>query len=95
MIEPKDILENYGIYKVNKITLKDLDESQKISIYKLNEINEEYRAIYEVLYKPLSVNEISIKTGTSLTEVYSKLFMMEMEGLVVQEENKYKINLFN
>lgn len=95
VLEPRDILEKYGIYKKNIISLKDLDESEKISIYKLNEINEEYRAIYEILYRPLSVNEISIKTGTSLTEVYSKLFMMEMEGLIIQEENKYRINLFD
>ena len=88
-IGPMDILEKYGIKKVMQITIEDLDTSPKI--YDLNHIKEEYRKIYEALYEPLNVNEISIKTNISITELYEKLFMMEMEGLIKKYENKYVI----
>ena len=91
VLEPRDILEEYGIKEVRQITIEDLDVLPKIYDLKLNEIKEEYRAIYEVLYEPLNVNEISIKTNISITELYEKLFMMEIEGLIKKYENKYVI----
>lgn len=91
VLEPRDILEEYGIKEVRQITIEDLNALPKIYDLKLNEIKEEYRAIYEVLYEPLNVNEISIKTNISITELYEKLFMMEIEGLIKKYENKYVI----
>ncbi len=91
VLEPRDILEEYGIKEVRQITIEDLNTLPKIYDLKLNKIKEEYRAIYEVLYEPLNVNEISIKTNISITELYEKLFMMEIEGLIKKYENKYVI----
>ena len=91
VLGPMDILEKYGIKKVRQITIEDLDTLPKIYDLKLNHIKEEYRKIYEALYEPLNVNEISIKTNISITELYEKLFMMEMEGLIKKYENKYVI----
>ena len=91
VIEPREIMQRYGIYNFKQISLDDLEKNKKVSTFKLNQIDEEYRVIYEILYVPLSVNEISSKLNMSLTEVYSKLFMMEMEGLIIQKQNKYMI----
>lgn len=44
-----------------------------------------------ILNETLSAEEISIKTKMNITEVYEKLFLMELEGLVKKEGNKYKI----
>ena len=89
VISPNEILEKFGKYDTKQITIEELEKQTKITAYKLNEVKEEYRGIYKVLDEPLSINEISDKTGISITEAYSKLFMMELEGLVEQKHNKY------
>ena len=76
---------------MEQISLDEIKKENKINLLKLNDIKEEYREIYNALNEPLSINEISDKTGILLTEVYSKLFMMELEGIVIQTQNKYKI----
>lgn len=91
VIEPSEILDEYGGYKHKQITIDDLTKQTKVSAYKLNEIKEEYRKIYEILYEPLNINEISLKTRINITELYTRLFMMEMEGLIAQDGNKYII----
>ena len=91
VLEPMDILEEYGIKKARQITIEDLDTLPKIYDLKSNHIKEEYKAIYEVLYEPLSVNEISLKTNIEITKLYEKLFMMEIEGLIKKYKNKYMI----
>ena len=91
VLEPSDVLEKYGIKEVRQITMEDLEKLSKSSLLKLNEIKEEYRSIYEVLYEPLNVNEIGLKTNIGITELYEKLFMMEMDGLIEKYENKYVI----
>jgi len=91
VLSPKDILEKFGKNEIRQITIEELDKQTKITAYKLNEVKEEYREIYKILYVPLSINEISDKTGMTITEVYSKIFMMELEGLVRQDKNKYII----
>lgn len=91
VLQPSDILEEYGNFKYEQITIKDLEKQTKITKFKLSEIKKEYRRIYEILYEPLGINEISLKTGIDITELYSKLFMMELEGLITQKENKYII----
>lgn len=91
VLSPNDILEKFGKYEASQLTIEELKKQTRITTYKLSEIEEEYRDIYKILYEPLSINEISDKTGISLTEVYSKLFMMEIEGLIEQKQNKYVI----
>lgn len=91
VLSPNDILEQFGKFEVEQLSIEDLEKQNKITTYMLNEIKEEYREIYKILYEPLSINEISDKTGISITEAYSKLFMMELEGLIEQKQNKYVI----
>ena len=89
VLSPNDILEKFGKYQTEQLSIDDLEQQTRITTYKLNEVKEEYREIYKILYEPLSINEISSKTGTTITEAYSKLFMMELEGLIKQNGNKY------
>lgn len=91
VLTPNDVLENFGKHETRQISIEELEKQTKITAYKLNEIKEEYREIYKILYEPLSINEISDKTRISITEAYSKLFMMELEGLIEQDKNKYVI----
>ena len=91
VLSPNDILKNFGKYETRQILIEELEKQTKITTYKLNEIKEEYREIYRILYEPLSINEISDKTGMGITETYSKLFMMELEGIIEQKQNKYII----
>ena len=90
VVEPRDILEMYGIKAERQITIDDLDLSVE-PLLKLNEIKEEYRKVYSVLYEPLNVNEISLETHIDITELYEKLFLMELDGLIEKHENKYVI----
>ena len=90
VLEPRDILEKYGIKEIKQITIDDLNMLSKTTI-EIDAIKEEYRSIYQILSKPLNVNEIISKTHIDLTELYQKLFMMEMEGLIEKYENKYVI----
>ena len=90
VLEPKDILEKYGIKSERQITIDDLSSSAE-PLLRLDEIKKEYREIYSVLNKPLNINEISLKSHIDITELYEKLFMMELEGLIEKYENKYVI----
>lgn len=91
VIEPKEILEKYNRINIKQITLEELNEKNEVDLLKLNNIKEEYRSIYKALNKPLSIEEISSKTGLVITEVYSKIFMMELDELIEYKENKYVI----
>ncbi len=87
---PEEILREYiNTKRMVQISIDDLEKkSQKIDI---QNIKEEYREIYKILEEPLSANEISEKTGIDVTEVYSKLFLMEVEELIKPQGNKYII----
>lgn len=90
--EPSEILEKYEIKNMtHEITIEQLNEQNKITPIKLNQIAEKYRDIYEILYEPLSANEISMKIKKDITEVYSKVFLMELEGLIKKIGNKYVV----
>ena len=90
---PKDIIQTYGVEGYKQITIEELEKENQVKQINLNEIPEEYRELYKLLYEPLSVDEISLKTKMDITEVYSMLFMMELEGLIKKYENKYRYNL--
>ena len=90
MLEPSEILKIYSKYNIQNLSIDYLNQENKMDTFKLNNINEEYRKIYEILQEPLSINEISEIAEIDITEVYSKLFMMEIEGLVMQKGNKYQ-----
>lgn len=88
---PNDIIKVYGINGGKQITIEELENYDKHTQINLDKIPEEYREIYQLLCEPLSANEISQKTKMDITEVYSMLFMMELEELIKKYENKYVI----
>ena len=57
----------------------------------LSKVKEEYRGIYKAIKEEASINEISKKTKIDISELYQKLFLMEIEGLIEQYKNKYRI----
>lgn len=87
---PEDVTGEYGIKNSKNITIEELEKRKKHEI-DLSEIPEEYREIYKILKKPLSANEISIEIKADVTEVYSMLFLMELEGLIEKQGSKYII----
>lgn len=84
-------MQVYGVAGNKQITIEELEQKSQKTQIDLNEIPEEYREIYKILSEPLSVNELSSKLKVEVTEVYSILFMMELEGLIKKYENKYVI----
>ncbi len=91
ILEPKDIIERYTKKEIKQISIEELENLNKITLIDLSKIKLEYREIYSVLKEELSLNEISKKTGIEIKELYEKLFMMELEGLITSNKNKYKV----
>lgn len=62
---------------LNEFTIQNEEENKK------EEINEEYKKVYEVLTNiPIHINEICKKTNNSMAEVNQIITMLEIEGLV-------------
>lgn len=89
--EPKEIIEKYTKSEIEQISIEELEKLSRVSLMDMNEIKPEYREIYKVLAYEISLNEISLKTGINIKDLYQKLFMMEMEGLIESNQNRYKI----
>lgn len=88
---PDEILEKYMARTKNKIAIDESVNNRKKESIDISSIPDEYAEIYRILNEPLSVNEISEITGIELTDVYAKLFLMEIEGLIKKCGNKYEI----
>lgn len=84
-------MQVYGVDGSGQITMEELEQNCQKAQINLNDIPEEYRDVYKILSEPLSVNELSSKLKVEVTEIYSILFMMELEGLIKKHENKYVI----
>lgn len=70
-----DILEDFKEFKYRK----------KRKVIQNNRIKKEYRKIYEILSeKPISVEEISIKTNNTIMCTSKLLTLMELDDLVKQ-----------
>lgn len=92
VLEPKDVIEKYTQKEIKQISIEELEDLNKTSLIDLSKIKSEYREIYRILTTDeLNINELSLKTGIEIKELYQKLFMMEMEGLIKSNKNKYKI----
>lgn len=91
VIEPREIIEKYTGNVVEQVSIEDLEKDNKVSIMDISKIKKEFREIYLVLSEELSINEISIKTGIPLVNLYEMLFMMEIEGLIINDKSKYRI----
>ena len=93
VIEPKEIIQKYSNVTFEKqISIEDLDDVKESTKIDFDSIKEEYRLIYQFLPKRPTVNELRAETGMELSDIYQKLFMMEMEGLIVLKQNRYEIN---
>ena len=57
----------------------------------MTNVKKEYRSIYKLLAEELSINELSAKTKIGISELYQKLFLMEIEGLIENKQSKYRI----
>lgn len=91
VMEPKEVIQKYKANRIEQLTIEDLEIMQDKQENKLETVKEEYRAIYKALAEEISLNEISVKTKMEISELYEKLFLMEMEGLIEVNQNKYKI----
>lgn len=89
--EPKEIIEKYTKKEIEQISVEELEKLSRVSLIDMKKIKPEYREIYKVLEDELSLNEISLKTGIDIKNLYQKLFIMEMEGLIKSNQNRYKI----
>lgn len=67
---------------LNEITIKNQEKIKK------EEINQEYKKIYDVLTNtPIHINEICKKTNSSMAEVNPIITMLEIEGLIKRLPN--------
>lgn len=90
VLDPKDIIEKYTDSIAEQISIEELENQNKKHTININNIKEEYKEIYKVLKEELSINEISKKTNIQMSEIYQKLFLMEIDGLIQCKKNKYK-----
>ena len=87
------------LIKNGAILVEDIkDVAQNLDILKLKRkstnINEEYKAIYELLKQgDLSVEEISNILNEDFFDVLKKLSRMEIDNIVEKDINKYKIKM--
>lgn len=92
VIEPKEIIEKYSNIVLQKqILIEDLEDTNTNTKVDFNRIKDEYRQVYELLPKKPTVSEIQAETGMEISELYQKLFMMELEGLIILKQNRYEI----
>ena len=91
MLEPEDILNKYiGKGDTNQILIQKSKEN-KVDLIDLSEMKEEYRDIYILISEDITLNEISKTLNIDLTDLYQRIFLMELEGLIENKDNKYKI----
>lgn len=85
--QPEDIISNYNF--LNKICEVDTEIVQENDI---EEVPEEYKEIYNIISKDaIDINDIAKRTNLNLSEIISKLTMLELEGKVKKlPGNKYK-----
>lgn len=91
VLEPSEIINKYlEEPEYSQISMEELEEIPK-EIFDLSNIKEEYREICELLIKNLSINEIGKELGIDLSEVYQKLFLMELEGVIETSQGNYVV----
>lgn len=91
VLRPKEIIEKYmGNVRYKQISIQDLDKKETPKI-DFSKIKEDYRSIYEMIANDYTTNDISKRLNLNLSEIYEKLFMMEMDGLIESYQGQYKI----
>lgn len=74
----EDIINQYP-----EISLKKVQREKKVKKQKDKFINNEYKAIYNILNKEMNINEIVKKLKLDIKEVSYKLTMLELEDKIV------------
>ncbi|MCI8620930.1 MAG: DNA-protecting protein DprA [Clostridia bacterium] len=90
VLEPIEIIADFKKNIEKQITIEELEQMNE-KYLELSKVKEEYRGIYKAIKEEASINEISKKTKIDISELYQKLFLMEIEGLIEQYKNKYRI----
>lgn len=76
VLTPDDILREFGINTNEKIVIEE-----NIDV----KIDDEYKAVYEVITKmPINTNEICKRSNKNIGEVNVTLTMLELQGLIKQ-----------
>lgn len=92
VIEPNEVISKYTDSFEEQITIEELEKLGGKEL-DLSYVKKEYRDIYKLLAEELSINELSKKTKMGISDLYQKLFLMEIEGLIENKQNKYKIKV--
>ena len=82
-----DILTYFKMDKITQIKIEDIEECNKL------EIKQEYKDIYMTIKNGITnINQISRTLCLNISELNSKLLMMELEGIIeVKPGNNYEI----
>lgn len=84
VIEPNDILKEYGIEKFKENQKHESSEARELEI-------EEYKTIYNLLsYLPQDIQYLSVKSGLNISQINQQLTMLELKGYIKSlAGNKY------
>lgn len=90
---PKDIIEEYKFleYDQNKaVSENSLEDQESKKELKKELKNKEYEDIYSLINeKPISINEIYLKSKENISKINNILFMLEVEGYIKKEAGGY------
>lgn len=90
VLEPSEIINKYlENREYLQVSIEDLEESLEEEKFDLSQVKTEYRDIFELLMDNFSVNEIGKKLEIDLSELYQKLFLMEIEGVIEKKQGNY------
>lgn len=79
----KDIVEEIGHF------IPSLKKSNLKSLYEIVEVDDEEKAILNILDNTASVDELIIKSGMDITKILNILLKLEIKGLVTKTEGRY------
>lgn len=87
IMEPSEIINKYlESHEYSQISIEDLEKEET---FDLSQIKTEYREICELLINGFNINEIGKNLGIDLSELYQKLFLMELEGVIEKKQGSY------
>lgn len=89
VIEPNDIIKRYTGNIVKQVSIEELEANRKIE-EEPKKVKQKYKKVYNILSEELTINEISKKIGMDVSELYQKLLMMEIDGIIEITHNKYR-----
>jgi len=92
VLSARDILKYYRSHSVisSRFTLKGSDASQKFRNARFEGLE---KKIFELLERePLGIDELSRQLEISVSELGTKLSLMQIKGLISQTGNKYYVN---